>query len=182
MEHSKTSDRLNLLEEANEQSIPTKFNLELDHFSAFRVASIKDVGSSSEEKFTLEPGLRINVRIIYQIMFKFFGSKLSIILEPVMTQILVNSQHGKMESINFMYKQDPMVRIMLESILLSMQNVCLGHIEMKIKNTILFLCHLSLGLFTLTWPSSKVILTKFDKDKKPIKVRTFRGRYCLGSI
>ena len=41
---------------------------------------------------------------------------------------------------------------------------------MKIKNTILCLCHLSLGLFTMTWPLSIALLTKFDKAKKPIEL------------
>ena len=61
-----------MLEETKNPSIPTQFNVELDHFSAFRVASIKDVGSSSKEKFTMKPGLRmLNVRITYQIMLSY---------------------------------------------------------------------------------------------------------------
>ena len=151
MEHSKTSDRLTLLEEKESTDKAITKSSDSNNFYAFRVSAVKEAGSSAEEQITRNPGLRIDiVKLVIIFCFKLFGSKLNITLARGMTKCLGISLQRKVAFINSTHKQVHMAKIMLVFILLSLVEVSQGRIEMKIKSMILFLWLLSFGFIIET--------------------------------
>lgn len=93
---------------------------------AFRVTTIKDAGSSAEEKFTRSPGSRLLVLrlvkldqfLLKSISFKLFGKKFDIILELDIIKLLENLLRQQTEFIRFTLRLDLMDLTMHDSTLL----------------------------------------------------------------